>query len=80
MGRQIAHPEIRRAPAEVLAHLEDALFDLQRSLLLEHPADEAHLLGQTVAQAFRLQILPDGGIQRLAKALSRAPAAPFSGS
>ena len=39
---QIAHPEIRREAADILAHLEDALLDIQAGFLLVDPVDPAH--------------------------------------
>ena len=44
---QIAHPEVRREAADVLAHLEDALFDAEAGFLLVDPVDPAHLLRNT---------------------------------
>ena len=44
---QLAHPEVRRKAADVLAHLEDALFDAEAGFLLVDPVDPAHLLRNT---------------------------------
>ena len=42
----IADPEIRGEAADVLAHLEDTLFDLERGALAVYLIHPAHLLGQ----------------------------------
>ena len=56
-GRQIAHPEVRREAADVLAHLEDALFDAEAGFLLVDPVDPAHLLRNTEQFSFSGKVL-----------------------